>query len=429
MAMKIAGGRLFFCRWGEQMTTSKMTRQMVAGTLAVLCALPVAGAHADDLGAALAETKPLIDLRARAEFVDQDGFANDARAYTLRERVGFETGSFYGFSLLAEIESVQALGPEDFNSTANGRTAYPVVADPEASELNRLQLTYEGIPGTKIVAGRQRIILDDARFVGNVGWRQNEQTFDAALISNSTLPGVTATYAYIEEVHRIFSDKSPIGNFDSDSHLINLGYSGIEGLTLTGFAYLLDFDNAAGASSETYGARAAYKTALNEDWSLKGAASYARQSEYGSNPASFSLDYYSVDAGASYGPLSFGAGYEVLEGDGTTGFSTPLATLHKFQGWADAFLTTPVDGIEDLSASLTYALPAFGPFTKITSGIVFHDFEAERTGASLGDEVDAVLSAALDNGIKLTAKYASFDGGSAGPADREKLWFQVAYTY
>ena len=226
------------------------------------------------------------------------------------------------------------------------------------------------------------------------------------------------------------ADNNPTqANFDSDSHLINLGYGGIEGLTLTGFAYLLDFGNGAGASSETYGARAAYKTALSGDWSLKGAASYARQSEYGSNPASFSLDYYSVDAGASYGPLSFGAGYEVLEGDGTTGFSTPLATLHKFQGWADAFLTTPVDGIEDLSASLNYALPAFGPFTKITSGIVFHDFEAERTGASLGDEVDAVLSAALDNGIKLTAKYASFDGGSAGPADREKLWFQVAYAY
>ena len=51
----------------------------------------------------------------------------------------------------------------------------------------------------------------------------------------------------------------------------------------------------------------------------------------------------------SFGPLGFKAGYEVLEGAPTGGlaFVTPLATLHKFQGWADKFLATPASGIED----------------------------------------------------------------------------------
>ena len=47
-------------------------------------------------------------------------------------------------------------------------------------------------------------------------------------------------------------------------------------------------------------------------------------------------------------------GIEYLEGNGTIGFSTPLATLHKFQGFADVFLTTPASGITDAYGKLGY---------------------------------------------------------------------------
>ena len=39
-----------------------------------------------------------------------------------------------------------------------------------------------------------------------------------------------------------------------------------------------------------------------------------------------------------------------------TSFQTLLATLHKFQGWADKFLTTPPNGIRDLYGSAGYTL-------------------------------------------------------------------------
>ena len=71
----------------------------------------------------------------------------------------------------------------DYNSTTNGKTTYPAVADPETYEINRLQLTNTRIPMTTVTLGRQRIVLDDQRFVGNVGWRQNEQTFDRCVSS------------------------------------------------------------------------------------------------------------------------------------------------------------------------------------------------------------------------------------------------------
>lgn len=401
------------------------------GGVAALClgGLQVPALAEDEIGAALMNGKPIIDVRARAEFADQDGFAEDAEAYTLRARLGFQTGEAYGFSVLAELESVISLGPENYNSTANGRGTYPVIADPEDTELNRLQLTYKGIPGTEAVLGRQRIIFDDARFIGNVGWRQNEQTFDAGLVRNTSLPGLTATYAYIDQVNRIFSRESAQGTFTSDSHAITLNYSGVEGLSVSGFGYLLDLEEAPLLSTATYGVRGAYKTALSPDWSLNFAGSYAHQEDYGDNPASVSLDYYMAEAGAAYGGFNGGLGYEVLEGDGTLGFSTPLATLHAFQGWADAFLTTPADGIEDFSASLGYAFPLDGFVKKIGTALVWHDFRSERGSDGLGQEIDAALNLFLDNGITLTAKYADFDGDAAGPADREKIWFQIAYSY
>jgi hypothetical protein len=80
--------------------------------------------------------------------------------------------------LLVEGEATVPLA-EHYDSGLNGKSQYPIVADPGNGELNRLQLQYRGINNAIVTLGRQRITIDDQRFVGNSGWRQNEQTFDA----------------------------------------------------------------------------------------------------------------------------------------------------------------------------------------------------------------------------------------------------------
>ena len=57
------------------------------------------------------------------------------------------------------------------------------------------------------------------------------------------------------------------------------------------------------------------------------------------------------------GIVTVKAAYESLEGNGARGFSTPLATLHAFQGWADVFLNTPADGVDDASLTLVVRPP------------------------------------------------------------------------
>jgi hypothetical protein len=368
---------------------------------------------------------PIVNTRLRYEHVEQDGIAEDADAVTARVRAGFQTRPYKGVSVLLEAEVVEGL-TNDYNSTTNGRNQFPVVADPDSAELNRAQITYTGIEGVKFVGGRQRIILDNARFIGNVGWRQNEQTFDAALLQVTAVPDLKATYAYLASVQRIFGNESPNGKFDaSGSHAVNLAYKGIPGVEIGAYGYLLDLAESPALSTQSYGVRAKGTFNVTEEVPVILKGEYANQSDYGDNPGSYDLDYYLTSAGTKISGLNASVTYEVLQGDGTRGFSTPLATLHKFQGWADVFLATPATGIEDLYGRIGYASGEVGPFKKIIAAAIYHDFESETGGGSLGEEVDLLLKGVISKNLSVTAKYADYDGPSGGPPDREKFWLQL----
>jgi hypothetical protein len=138
---------------------------------ALVAAAPVAAE--DGLKNAFTATKYSVNWRIRHESVEQANFAEDASALTSRVRAGFESGAIGGTNLLAEMVGTSDHSSE-FNSTVNGRTQYPVVPDPGGiAMINRFALINNSLERTTLTLGRQRLNLDDARFVGNVGWRQN----------------------------------------------------------------------------------------------------------------------------------------------------------------------------------------------------------------------------------------------------------------
>ncbi len=107
--------------------------------------------------------------------------------------------------------------------------------------MNRLQLTNTRLPGTTLILGRQRIALDDQRFVGNVGWRQNEQTFDAVRVVSKSVPTLTVDATYLNQVNRVFGPDSPQGRWHGDGWLGNVAWQ-LPIISLTTFAYVLDFE-------------------------------------------------------------------------------------------------------------------------------------------------------------------------------------------
>ena len=380
------------------------------------------------------EGKIILNSRLRYETVEQQGFSDDAEALTFRTRLGYATADYSGFQLLVEGEFIRYL-VDDFN--AAGRIAknrdLPIIADPEATELNRLWVSYKTEDGMLFKLGRQIIALDDQRFIGHVGWRQNIQTYDAATVEGSVHGSVAFHYSYIDKVHRVFGEDwpdhaGPIGEFDSDSHILNLSVSKTPLGKITGFAYFIGLDEAPVASSKTFG------LSIKGSWSTEGsaskiayAASVATQSEYADNPNEYQALYLSGDLSYIYKAFSIGAGYELLGSDDGVSFSTPLATLHKFNGWADVFLTTPGAGLQDKYISLSYKIP-------VGNGLVaksfYHKFDSDIGSIDLGSEFDFLLVYKFSKYLSTTLKYADFDQGDTGTAgSRQKLSIQLDFVY
>ena len=371
------------------------------------------------------------NIRARMEPADFDGL-DSSQAYTVRTRLGIGTKPFHGLSFYAEGENIFSFADSQYFDSVETPTGQTPIADPEVTELNQLFVRYQNanLLGLDTKGGRQRIQFDDDRFVGNVGWRQNEQTYDAALATVS--PGVenlTASYGYIWDVRRIFGDQGPADrrDFDSQSHVIRLAYDGIKGMEIAAFAYLLDFDNSPGNSADSYGFRVTGRRALSGPLSLSYAGSYALQTDAASNPVNYTAHYLATEGGLIHPDVgTVAVGYELLSSDdGKARFVTPLATAHKFNGWADAFLDNGgPNGLHDLYVSVGPKLP-WG----LKGKLVYHHFWSDQGRESLADEVDLVVSKAMNKHITVLSKGAWFDGTSKRAVDRWRYWLEVTISY
>jgi hypothetical protein len=377
-----------------------------------------------------------INVRTRYEYVTQANLPEDSNALTVRTRFGFTTAPLYGFQGMIEGENITAIGGENHYNAAgsNNQPIRPVVADPVTTELNQAWLGYStSFDSTKLSAklGRQQINLDNQRFVGDVNWRQNMQTMDAATASAEVVKGLELYYGYVWDVHRVYGnvDGLPAANrdFDSNSHLINVSYNGCPYGRLVGYTYLLDLKNAAGPNNScaTYGAYFAGYTPASDKIMLGYRAEFAWQTDYAESTLSYGTEYYNLELSAAMDAFALGAGYEVLGSDNGVSFRTPLATLHAFNGWADQFLTTPPNGLRDLYAFAQYILPANIPLRA-----VYHTYEADRLGADYGQEWDFVASKKFGKNWTVLLKYAYFNGQTAPTApDVQKVWAQVEFNF
>ncbi len=386
--------------------------------------------------------RPTLDLRVRLEYGDIDSPAlRSSTAFTFRERIGLVTRDWNGFSALVEGEFTQAA--IDHYDAGPGAAVSPddptrtPILDPENNELNQAYLQYEGFD-TTVRAGRQRIILDNAAFVGNVGWRQNEQTFDALSISNSSIEDLALFYAYANRANRIFGSDATgaLRSFAGDIHLLHAACKRFGEATLTGYAYFMDFDetaaNAGYISNNTYGLSA---TAPAGPVDLYGEV--ACQTDTGSSPAMKPDEawYAHFNAVHKSGGHTFTLGYEYLDAD----FVTPLATVHAFNGYADAFISNRIGlvrnpGIADLY--LAHSTPL--PFWEIQFTQVFHLLGDNNSDFDCGWEYDAVLVKAFNENFKAIAKFACYDSdGPSGnslapniaPFDTTRISVELDYVF
>jgi len=366
-----------------------------------------------------------LDFRYRFEGVDQDGISKDAEASTLRSRITATSGSLYGFTALGEVDNVTVIGSDHYNSTVNGETQYPVVADPKGTEVNQVYLKYTADVANGIY-GRQRINYSNQRFVGGVAWRQNEQTFDGFRANWQALDSVNLDYSYTYRVHRVFGpdDGTFPAEWDGDNHFLYADWKVAEGHNIGAFGYYIDVESqhsypaakTVNNSSETWGLEYTGKISA-----LSVRAAYASQADAGDSELDYNADYYLVEVGGQVASIGLKAGYEVLAAGDGTGFATPLATLHKFQGWADKFLTTPGDGVEDLY----FGIDATAGPVKLAA--VYHDFQAEDSSEDFGSEIDLAATWPINEYFTTEFKFAGFSADGNRYTDTDKLWLTLQF--
>jgi hypothetical protein len=215
------------------------------------------------------------------------------------------------------------------------------------------------------------------------------------------------------------------------SGLFNATYKGFSAGSLTGYAYLLDFEDAPATSNQSLGLRFDGKRNIGDN-KLLYTAEYASQSDYDDGASTIDADYYYAGLGVEVQGWQVKANYELLGGDGIYGFSTPLATLHAFNGWADKFLVTPADGIEDIYLT----------FGKTLSGFVlagqYHVFSSDNLSYDYGSELDLSAGKKINKWFNLLLKYANYSGDNnatvvaRNPAlaqDIDKLWLQAEVIF
>ncbi|MBE0514440.1 alginate export family protein [Sulfurimonas sp.] len=429
-------------------------RKMVKMSMAAVMIMGIGSVSAQAEGVdILSNIKAKGEIRARYEMVDTDAVIpttttkqSNANAFTNRLTIGVSAdllGTDW-LSAYAEMTDVRALN-DNYNSTDNGETTHATVVDPEQTRLTQAYVDIKlGKPTLRI--GRQMINLDNQRFVGAVGWRQMFQTFDAYTLTCNSIENLSVFASYITQVNGVKADEVNAAT-DTRTALVNVSYKVMPELKATAYAYMIG-EGTAGhkTGSDTYGLALTGNVAVADGVKLNYRAEYATQTDASMENSGFSgassdvdADYMNFELGANVSGILAGLGYEVLSGDSDgagkeKAFATPLATGHAFNGWADIFLATPTQGIEDMSAYVGYASKEFGKLQ-----VVYHDFQSDVGSIDYGTEIDAVYTRAIPgmNGLTGMLKVADYSAGdtvaegnnAAQASDTTKFWVMLDYKF
>ena len=394
-----------------------------------LLSLAMAEAHATDVFTdAIKAGKATFQVRPRVEFVDDDGAAtaDPAKAFIVRSVLGYKLAPIAGITAYAEAEDIRALGDDYHVPVVQPKAKYAAVIDPENTAINQAWLSGYGFK-----VGKQKVVYNNARFIGDVAFRQDDQTFTAISYEKAKLLAwldVQASYA--NKVAMINGQDGeislPIVNLKARTPLganVTLFWAGLEGkeaagLTVPGAGLLA---NVGQDKSREY-------RVLKVD-GKKGKflydLSYGKQLAYadGTEVNAPDADYRDIQLGYDFGPVLVRLQQETLE----QGFQTPLATLHAFNGWADRFLVTPAGGLVDTNIKFSGKAAGLG-FT-----LAVHQFDAESGGKTFGREIDASVSKAFSPQWSAMVKVAQYDGSgedaSANTKDVVKAWAQVDYKF
>lgn len=377
-------------------------------------------AFADGINQIWQDSSLKWNFRYRIEQVQPDGPLEDALASTLRSRLTVNTGKWalasnQSISALIEADHVAVIGGETYNNTVNGSSRYATIADPDGLDLNQAALLFKAGDSSQITLGRQRLNFGDQRFIGSVGWRQNEQTFDGIRLVQSFGSTVQLDLASLHNANRVFGPDGPNADLHGRFNLAQANWTVKPEHVLQGYVYDFDFDSLVARSSSSRGFD--YKGAAQGfKWQL----ALANQQDAHQAPANYNVGYHRIELSYPISQVTIKGIVERLGSDGKVAFQTPFATLHAFNGFADMFLTTPTNGLREQAVQLAF------PVLKAKATLSWHHFNSDYADIHYGNEVDASLAYELNSQWQILGKVAFYQADKY-QADTTKYWLMLSF--
>lgn len=390
-----------------------------------------------------------FEFRPRYEVVQQQG-KQDAQAVTARVLAGYTTPQAGGFGATLELIGVAAADTATYGVPVEplprvSNPAYASILDPVASNFNQAYVSYDGFAHTRILAGRQMIELDDQRFVGNVGFRQNMQTYDGLSVVNHPQSDFRVMAAYLFGEKNVLNQEVNMNTFLAEAdwtryavaHIDVFGYwygnqENAGGSTVSGNDAILPGAALCGAgpgsanslvdpqacNSATLGMRLHGDIPLADAWQASYVAEYARQNSWDGGYSAIGNDFDHFDGTLHWGTMYASADYMLMgaNANGTYGFQTPMATKHAFNGWAEMFLTTPKEGLRS-----NYATVGDQNVYGFDVLVRYYRFATDYQGTDLGHEWDWSIGHPLARNVDFVVQLADFTVNASGAASYADL--------
>ncbi|MFW2374814.1 MAG: hypothetical protein ACN4GM_16945 [Gammaproteobacteria bacterium] len=377
-------------------------------------------------------------FRPRIAYVEGDN--EDGRAASLLIRLRASSEWSEQFSTVLEMDYVE-LGWEDEFSNGEHFNDNPVIPDTGGFDLNQALLIYSPTNSIQLSIGREAVNLGNERFVGSNSFWQNEQTLDMTGFKYSFGAASYFSYRYIDNANRINGDDadkylSPsdanfsqnnglrparfLGDHDHNSHLLFAEFKEWDYSLVQAYYYDMDIKDAPAVSNRTLGLRYEFKGRTGNKRSLAH-AEFALQDRPEIDKGAL-IPYYNIGAGLGYRSHEVSLNYEQLgENDGIS-FTTPLASLHDHNGWADKFLIIPAAGLQDTSLRYIWRKSPWKIDTR------YHVFTSAENSASLGRELDVDLSVKFGRRSTLLLRYADFSSSDDAYASERRVFLQYLYN-
>jgi len=395
-----------------------MMAMRMTGRACMLLMLALSSQHS------LSEHK--LELEGRARTAHVDALENNGKAASLLLTARVHSDWHSSLSTVAELTHVETFWRSSHTNGVrfNGR---PFIPDVPSTEVNQLYLRFEaGEFESKI--GRQKIEIDNQRFVGSNDFWQNDQTFDAIELQYRFLSASKARYFYIGNANRIFGDSASdmlrttdsiyeeaqglrpvanLGDHEQDTHLMHVEIGEWDFSSLRVMYLDIDNSDAPQTSNTSWGLHLGFEKRIT-NLQYRAELEFARQKRVNvveSNPR-----YARLELGLGRKSTELTYRYERLGSDAGQSFITPLASLHDFHGWADKFGSNFGQGIVDQSVKLSWRK------SPIKIDARYHWFEAEKSGTDWGQEFDLDVIFKLNSKHRFLLRYADYFSSRASSA-------------